>query len=232
MVRSRPLALLLALLVAAPGCMTLDTQLGRGYEGPYVYSGARKDLEIMGPAFLHLSMGWVILTLLDLPLSLVADTLLLPVSISRDSLRDQKIEEKTQVRSDRPALVHAKALEKPVETARRLFEECRELLRRQDDAVADCYSVDASITIAGVGSARGSEHKLAVREAIALHRRQGISVDWREPVFEPDGERVRIRATRRSSQSAEASELVLVVAPGPDGGWRIVEEIGVGWPEK
>ena len=42
--------------------MTLDTQLGRGYEGPYVYSGVRKDLEIMGPAFLRLSIGWVILT--------------------------------------------------------------------------------------------------------------------------------------------------------------------------
>ncbi|MEX2206588.1 MAG: YceK/YidQ family lipoprotein [Myxococcota bacterium] len=232
MIRSRPLAGLLALLVAAPGCMTLDTQLSRGYEGPYVYSGVRKDLEILGPAFLHLSFGWVTLSLLDLPLSLVADTLLLPVSISRDSVRDQKIEEKLQVRSDRPARVRAKDDEPPVETARRLFDECRELLRRQDDTVADCYSVDASITIADGSSARGSEHKLTIREAIALHRRLGISVDWREPVFEPDGERVRIRATRRSSQSADASELVLVVAPGPDGGWRIVEETGVGWPEK
>ena len=212
--------------------MTLDTQLGRGYEGPYVYSGARKDLEIMGPAFLHLSMGWVILTLVDLPLSLVADTLLLPVSISRDSERSKVIDEKTQVRSDRPALVHAKAGEAPVDTARRLFDECRALLRRQDDAVADCYSVDASITIVGGSAIRGSDHKLTIREAIALHREQGISVDWREPVFEPDGERVRIRASRRSSQAADATELVLVVAPGPDAGWRIVEETGVGWPEK
>ena len=47
-----------------------------------------------------------------------------------------------------------------------------------------------------------------------------------------DGERVRIRATRRNSQTADASEIVLVVAPGADAGWRIVEETSVGWPEK
>lgn len=232
MLRSRPLAGLLALLFGATGCMTLDTQFSRGYEGPYVYSGVRKDLEILGPAFLHLSFGWVTLSLLDLPLSLVADTLFLPVSISRDAVRDAKIEEKTQVRSDRPALVHAKAGETPVQTARRLFDECRDLLRRQDDAVADCYSVDAWITVVGGTSRRGSDEKLTIRQAIALHRELGISVDWREPVFEPDGERVRITATRRSSQSADASEIVFVVAAGPDGGWRIVEETGIGWPEK
>jgi uncharacterized protein YceK/ketosteroid isomerase-like protein len=226
------LVALLALLVCAPGCMTLDTQLGRRHEGSFVYSGVRKNLGIMGPAFLHLSMGWVILALVDLPFSLVADTLLLPVSISRDSERSKVIEEKTQVRSDRAALVHANAGEAPVDTARRLLDECRERLRSQDDTVADCYSVDASITIAGGPAITGSEHKLTIREAIALHREQGISVDWREPVFTVDGERVRIRAERRSSQTADASEIVLVVAPGPDGGWRIVEETSVGWPEK
>ncbi len=231
MVSSRPLAILLALLVVAPGCMSIDPQLSRGYEGPYVYSGVRKDLEIMGPAFLHLSFGWVLITLFDLPFSLVADTLLLPVSIPRDSERSKAIEEKTQVRSDRPALVHAKAGETPADTARRLFDACRERLRRQDDEIADCYSVDATITILGGPTARGSEHKVKLREVIAHHQDEGITVDWRDPVLEPDGERVRIRATRRSTGEPAASELVLVVAPGADGGWRIVEETSVGWPE-
>jgi len=45
----RPLACLLALLVALSGCMSIDTQVSRGYEGPYVYSGVRKDLELFGP---------------------------------------------------------------------------------------------------------------------------------------------------------------------------------------
>ena len=109
--------------------MSLDTQLGRGYEGPYVYSGVRKDLGIMGPAFLHLSFGWVVLTAVDLPFSLVADTLLLPVSIRRDRERAKAIEARTQVETDRPALVHAKPGESPSDTARRLFDRCRDLLR-------------------------------------------------------------------------------------------------------
>jgi uncharacterized protein YceK/ketosteroid isomerase-like protein len=230
--RSRPLACLLALVAAAPGCMTIDTQLGRGYEGPYVYSGVRKDLEIMGPAFLHLSMGWVILTAIDLPLSLVADTLLLPVSIARDAERDAKIEEKTQVATDRPALVRAKPGEAPADTARRLFDECRALLRQQNPKLADCYSVDASISITGGTQLSGSQHKLAVREAIAHHQEAGITVDWREPAFTVDGERVRIAATRRSTHDPAESPLLLVVASGADGGWRIVEETSVGWPEE
>jgi uncharacterized protein YceK len=212
--------------------MSIDTQVSKGYEGPYVYSGVRKDLEIMGPAFLHLSFAWVLITLVDLPFSLVADTVLLPVSISRDSERAKVIEERTQVRTDRPALVRAKPDEAPVDTAKRLFHECRDLLRVQSDAVTDCYSIDASITIVGGAASRGSEHKLAIREALAYHRDEAIFVDWRDPVFEPEGERVRIRATRRSTREPAESELVLVVAPGPDGGWRIVEETSVGWPEK
>jgi uncharacterized protein YceK len=228
----RPLAALLALLVAAPGCMSLDTQLSAGYEGPYVYSGVRKDLEIMGPAFLNLSFGWMLITLFDLPFSLVADTLLLPVSIPRDAERDEAIETRTQVHAERPALVRAKPGEAPADTARRLFEACRARLRVQDDAVTDCYSVDARIAVAGAPGARGSEHKLATREALARHRDEAIFVDWRDPVFEPEGERVRIRATRRSTREPSESEIVLVVAPGADGGWRIVDETSVGWPEK
>ncbi len=232
MVSPRPLAGLLALLLAAPGCMSLDTQLGRGYEGPYVYSGVRKDLGIMGPAFLHLSFGWVVLTAVDLPFSLVADTLLLPVSIRRDRERAKAIEARTQVETDRPALVHAKPGESPSDTARRLFDRCRDLLRRQDDQLTDCYGVDASVTLAGDRGLRGSEYKLVIREAIAREQVEGISVDWREPVFETEGERVRVRATRRSSQDADSSAIELVIGTGPDGGWRIVEEKSAGWPEK
>lgn len=232
MVSPRLLAGLLALLLAAPGCMSLDTQLSPGYEGAYVYSGARKDLEIMGPAFLNLSIGWVMLTAFDLPLSLVADTLLLPVSIRRDQERAKRIETRTQVQTDRPALVHAKPGESPSDTARRLFERCRDLLRRQDDQLTDCYDVDASVALEDGRGLRGSEYKLLVREAIAREQSEGISVDWREPVFELVGERVRVRATRRSSRDAGSSAIELVIAAGPDGGWRIVEEKSAGWPEK
>ena len=229
---TRPLACLIALLLCAPGCMSLDTQLDRGYEGAYVYSGVRKDFEIMGPAFLKLSFGWVFITLFDLPFSLVADTLLLPVSIPRDSERAKVVAERTQVQTDRPALVHAKTGEAPADTARRLFDACRDLLRRQDAQLSDCYDIDASISVAGAQSLRGSEYKLALREAIARDQEEGIFIDWREPLFEPEGERVRVRAARRSTREPAESELELVVGPGPDGGWRIFQETSVGWPEK
>lgn len=230
--RFRPLAAFLALLLGASGCMSLDTQLNPGYKGTYVYSGVRKDLEIMGPALLHMSYGWVVITLFDLPFSLLADTIFLPISIPRDSERAKKIEERTQVRSDRPGLVHAKEGEAAADTARRLFDTCRKLLHGQEDELADCYSVDATISITGGPSLRGSEYKLVVREAIGRERDEGISVDWREPIFEPEAERVRVRATRRSTHDPTTSALEIVVGPGPDGGWRILEETSVGWPEK
>lgn len=228
----RPLALLLALLLCTPGCMSLDTQLNRGYEGPYVYSGVRKDFEIMGPAFLKLSFGWVLITLFDLPFSLVADTVLLPVSIPRDSERAQRVAERTQVESDRPALVHAKAGEAPADTARRLFEECRALIRRQDADFTDCYSIDASISLAGAQPMRGAEYKSILREAISLDQKEEIFIDWRDPVFEPEALRVRVRATRRSTREPTESALELVIGAGSDGGFRILEETSVGWPEK
>ena len=232
MISTRRLACLISLLLCAPGCMSLDTQLNRGYEGAYVYSGVRKDFEIMGPAFLKLSFGWVFITLFDLPFSFVADTLLLPVSIPRDSERAKRVTERTQVESDRPALVHAKTGEAPADTARRLFDACRDLLRHQDAQLADCYAIDASISLPGAQPLRGSAYKLALREAIGRDQEEDIFIDWREPVFEPEGERVRVRATRRSTREPAESALELVVGPSSDAGWRIVSETSVGWPEK
>jgi hypothetical protein len=43
---------------------------------------------------------------------------------------------------------------------------------------------------------------------------------------------VRVRATRRSSREPAESAIELVIGPGGDGGWRILEETSVGWPEK
>jgi uncharacterized protein YceK len=230
--RIRPLAAALALLVTGSGCMSLDTQLDAGYKGPYVYSGVRKDLAIMGPAFLHLSFGWVLITLFDLPFSLVSDTLLLPVSLSRDAKRDEEIHETTQVERDRPPLVTAKPGEAPADTAKRLFEACRTLMRRQDDQLSDCWTVGASIAVSGAPAQSGSAWKLVVREAMARGRDAGVFVDWRDPVYTPEGERVRVAAVRRSTGEPAESPIVLVVAAGADGGWRIVEESSVGWPER
>ncbi|MGH2901256.1 MAG: YceK/YidQ family lipoprotein [Solirubrobacteraceae bacterium] len=212
--------------------MTVDTQLNKGYKGPRVYSGVRKDLSLMGPAFLNLNFGWVVITLFDFPFSLVADTLILPVTIPRDLDRGKVEEEHERVDTERPAVVYADAGEAPADTARRLFDACRALLQRQSPDLSDCFSIEAVITLSGAQPLKGAAYKPDVREAIERDRDDGIFVDWRDPTFELEGERVRIRATRRSSREPPETPLVFVLGAGSDGGWRIVEEISVGWPER
>jgi len=229
--RARTLAAALA-LVATSACMTLDTQTNASYEGPQIYSGTRKDLEIFGPAFLSLNIGWMMFTLVDLPFSLVADTLLLPVTIPRDRASSATRAEELQVEHDRPALVTRQSGEAPVDVARRLFDACRERLRRQDAALTDCYAIDARITLTGGSSLTGAQYKGVIRAALDRNQATGVFVDWRDPSYAADGERVRIHATRRSSSEPVESPLELVVAAGSDGGWRIVEEASVGYPER
>jgi uncharacterized protein YceK len=212
--------------------MTLDTQLNEAYDGPQVYSGVRKDLEIMGPAFLNLSLGWVVITLFDLPFSFVADTVLLPVTIPRESGRSVERAERLQVETDRPALAHASPGEPPLDGARRLFDACRERLRRQEEGFSDCYAVDARVSLAGGQVLRGADYKRVVRQALSRQQATGVFVDWRDPVYALEGERVRVRASRRSTGEPAESALELVVARGSDGGWRIVEETSVGFPER
>jgi uncharacterized protein YceK len=226
---ARPLVAAAAIL-AASGCMTLDTQFDKGYDGPHVYSGVRKDLAMIGPGFLSLQMGWVLFWTFDLPFSFVADTLLLPVTIPREAMRSEKRGEELQVQTNRPAPTHVVAGEAPADAAKRLFEACRDKLRRQQEAFADCYAVDARVTAGGTAFT-GADYKPLVREALDRDRGSGVFVDWRDPTYAVEGERVRIHALRRSTGEPRESELVLVVAAGSDGGWRIVEETSVGFPE-
>ncbi len=219
-------------LVATSGCMTLDTQLNPAYDGPQIYSGTRKDLEIFGPAFLNLSIGWMLIVLVDLPFSFVADTVLLPVTIPRESRRAEARAEELQVETNRPALASVRAGEAAVDGARRLFDACRDRLRRQEISLADCYAVDARIAPVGGAPLSGAQYKLVLRAALQRHRATGVFVDWRDAKLAAEGERVRVRATRRSSGEPAESPLELVIAAGPDGGWRIVEETSVGYPEK
>jgi uncharacterized protein YceK len=228
--RARAAAAVLAL--AASGCMTLDTQFDPGYDGPHVYSGVRKDLQMIGPGFLSLRLGWVMFWAFDLPFSFVADTLLLPVTIPRELARSDARAEELQVQTDRPAPVSAVAGESPTEAARRIFDVCRDRLRRQEDAFADCYAVGAKISLGGAGVQSGAQYKQLVREALERERETGVFVDWRDPSFSAEGERVRIRAMRRSTGEPRESPVELVVGPGSDGGWRIVEETSVGFPER
>ena len=73
---------LLALGLSA--CMTFDTRTNPGYGGPRVYSGVREDLALLRNAFLSLDLPLLFMFTLDLPLCLVADTALLPLTIAEE----------------------------------------------------------------------------------------------------------------------------------------------------
>lgn len=215
-------------LTSGPGCMTLDTQNDEGYDGPRTYSGVRKDLTILPDAFLNLSFPWMGIALVDFPFSFVADTVILPITIPREAERASKLAEEARVDTERPSVVKPADGEAPVDTAHRLFTECAKLLHAQDPHLADCYSVDAKIEITGGEPMTGADYKPELRAGLARDASDGALVDWREPSFASEGERVRIGAKRASSTSPTRLPVMLLVGPCSDGAWRIVEEISPG----
>jgi uncharacterized protein YceK len=212
--------------------MTIDTQTDEGYHGPRTYSGVRRDLSILPDAVLSFAIPWVGIALVDLPFSLVADTVILPVTIPAEAARKRQTAEEEQVATERPSLVTPEAGESLVSIANRLFNECARLLKEQSPRFADCYSIDAKVEIVGAEPMRGAEYKNSLRQALARDASDGVLVEWRAPTFAADGERVRVAATRASSEDAARVPVALVVGPCADGGWRIVEEVGPGFARK
>jgi uncharacterized protein YceK len=219
-------------LAAGSGCMTIDTQTNEGYEGPQVYSGTRRDLSIIPNALLNFSVGGLLIGVVDLPFSLLADTVILPVTIPKDAERTRKLEEEKRVDEERPSVVKPQAGEAPVATAHRLFTECARMLKEQDSHFSDCYSIDAKIEIVGSEPMRGADYKKLARESLSQEASEGEMIEWRDPEFSADGERVRISAKRARSDDPSRVPVSLIVGPGQDGGWRILEEVGPGFNRK
>jgi len=222
-------ALLLGL--SASACMSIDTNTNQSYTGPAVYSGTRYDLGGMGNALIDFQIPWLMFLVMDLPFSLVADTVLLPFTIPRDSARSEKQTEEMQVSKERPSPATPFKDEPPLDTAKRLFQACEKMVLRLDPHLADCYSIDAQVEVDGGPPLRGGDYKLMLREGIERASFKGETVDWREPEYAVEGERVRIKAMRGSNVEPPRSPMVLVVGPCPDGSWRILEEQSIGWPE-
>jgi uncharacterized protein YceK len=229
-VRARAVGVVaLALALASSlGCMTIDTQLDEDYEGSRVYSGVRKDLSILPDAFLDLSIPWLGIALVDLPFSALADTVILPVTIPREAERSGKVAEESQVATERPPVIQPIPGDASVDTAHRLFTECAKRLHDQDPHFADCYSIDAKVEVVGADPVRGADYKQSLRGDLARDAHDGALVEWRDPTFASDGDKVRIAAKRASSTSPNRLPVVLVVGPCGDGGWRILEEISPG----
>jgi uncharacterized protein YceK len=212
--------------------MTIDTQRNPGYHGPQVYSGSRFDLEMLWPSARAFSFGGLLFALGDLPFSFVADTVLLPVTIPRDSARAQERAAELQVETERPSPVTPLEGEAPLDTAKRLFAQCQLYVHDRDDHLSDCYSIDAKIALSDGSELRGADYKVRLRAGLAHDRESTDFVEWRKPEFELDGGRVRVTATRASTNAPHFSPITLLLGPAADGGWRILEEAGVGWAAK
>jgi uncharacterized protein YceK len=224
-------------VLACAGCMAIDTLSNRGYPGPYTYSGARGDLEIISQSFLGFNLPMMALFILDLPFSALVDTFALPATVPRERARLAALEQRRRVDIEQPALVSAAPGEEPEATAERLVERCRQAARESKDDLLDCYSIAARIALRpasdpGAAPRRlsGTEYKLELRAALEQQRYTGDTIDWTDVRFEREGSAVRVHATRVSARSSTTHPHSWLIGPGADGGWRILEEEGIGWP--
>jgi len=227
----------LVLALACAGCMTLDTLNNRGFRGPYAYSGARADLELIGQSFLSFNLPFMLLFMLDLPLSALADTAVLPVTLPRERARLAELEQRQRVDVEQPALIEPRPGESPETVAERLVERCRVAARALSDDLVDCYSIGARVALHPASDASaaprrltGAEYKLELRRSLEHLRYIGDSFDWIEPEFEREGNAVVVTATRSTAQSSVTDAQRWRIGPCADGGWRILEEEGVDLP--
>ena len=225
---TRRLGCLVLAAVFTSGCMTIDTQRDADYDGPQVYSGFRKDVNLFSQAFISFAIGWVALTAVDMPFSLVADTVLLPWTIPKDRETATKQTEAARVDAERPSAIKAKEGESPGETAQKLFKECARLLHANDPAFTDCYSIDSKVEIYGSDPIKGAEYKPKLRADLARWKSDGETIEWRDPQYGVDGDKVHVNATRAVSTSGKRQPVILLLGPGSDGQWRILEELSPG----
>jgi len=221
------------LLGVTEGCMTLNTRSDPTYDGSRVYSGARVDLSQGVGQLLQFSTG-MLLFFGDLPLSFIADTLLLPVTIPEERARRAAIETQLQIRTDNPSVIEPRPGEAPLETARRLFETCRDLTEQLSIRLLDCYALDARIIRPSSDETSvelsGAAYKQELVDALKRAKYDGLFITYRDPSFEPQGDAVRVDAKRATSQSAGRSPVRFLMGPGEDGQWRILEERSRSWP--
>ena len=220
------------LALTASACMAIDTQTNKGYKGPLVYSGTRYDASVLGNAFVDLSIGGMMFALIDLPFSFLVDTVLLPVTIPRDAARsDQAGRGGRRWRpSARARCSRARTRRRSPRRSgcsRRARSCCATAIRTWPTATASTRRSSSTAQ----PPLRGAEYKPLLREGLERAVTAYQSLDWREPAYQLEGERVRITAVRGSSADPARTPLVLVVGASADGSWRIVEEKSVGWPE-
>jgi uncharacterized protein YceK len=218
-----------ALLLAASACGTIDTRRDSTYEGERIYSGTRQDLRGLGVGFLNLNPLVLLIYLVDLPLSALADTALLPWSIPEESRRLEDSLERQRLDRDVPSPVPTRSGETPLAHARRLFERCKQLYEELSPRVTDCYAIDATLVSASGERRTGAAFKEQLRASFSSSG--GLAwVTYQSPRYTEQGDRVLVEAERPSSFSGHRPKVRLLIGRGDDGYWRILEETGIDWP--
>lgn len=117
--------------------------------------------------------------------------------------------------------------------ARKFFAQYVALEKAFDPAVVELYSDEARIQntrIYPTGQERvltlpAAQYKQLLLQALPLAKERGDTNAYSEVKYTPEGDRVRITATRYSDLKKYSSPISLLVGPAADGKWQILEEI-------
>ena len=123
--------------------------------------------------------------------------------------------------------------DKSLKAAEKLFRTYMRYEDRFDARLADLYADNALISTRRVDAETGdvetlhipsSRYKEMIREHIGLARREKDKGRYGAIRYTEEGDNVRIRADRQSLRDNYTAPLTLLVGPGPDGDWVILEE--------
>ena len=222
---------LAATILLGSGCMTLDTRFDRGYEGPRTYSGSRYSLNAIGQSFLGLNVAMALIFMVDLPFSFVADTLLLPITIGEEGRRKEGQVDRSQLAVEVAGPVQPVANASDEVNAERLFERCVGYFETHNTNVADCYAVDAQVRSGG-RQYTGAEYKRVVTTGLLRVKAAGGFFSYTHATYAAqENRRVEVSARRAASFARDHTPATFLVAPGPDGYWRIIQSDEPPWPD-
>ena len=120
-----------------------------------------------------------------------------------------------------------------IDAAKQLFAQYVALERAYDPSVADLYADDALIKTRRkppMGDpvdviVPAPKYKTQLRELASVAKVRGDRNTYSAVTYSPEGELVRINASRFSGSRKQASPFRLLVGPSPGGQWLIYEEL-------
>jgi hypothetical protein len=138
------------------------------------------------------------------------------------------------------ALVAPALAADPMAEAKQLFATFVARVNAFDPAVADLYANDAKIEntrkypdgTTQTVTVPAPKYKEMLRAAMPSAKQRSDTSDFLDVQYTKVGEHVRIATTRFSNAKLEAAPLTLVVGPGSDGTWMILEELSESRPER